>query len=228
MTTARLLATAAGILALAGCTDWAGYDLDMSTGKVPQLATMRRSPIPDTYEMPRLPAEGTVPVAHPLGDVPGPYTQLQLDSAAATLVNPLQPDAQVLARGQVQYTNSCMVCHGPAGDGKGPVVDPKKFPFAPPINGAATAGRSDGYIYAVIDVGRGLMPPYGERLSHLDRWAVVAYVRDLQRRAGAVPAPAGAPTVTQTPPSQTAVPPAQVPEALPAPVQDSAAPAPPR
>jgi hypothetical protein len=74
LTSARLTPLsllAAGVL-LAGCTDWAGYDIDVAAGKVPQLATMRRSVIPDPYEMPRLPAEGTVPVAHPLGDVPGP------------------------------------------------------------------------------------------------------------------------------------------------------------
>jgi hypothetical protein len=59
----------------------------------------------------------------------------------------------------------------------------------------------------VVDVGRGMMPAYGERLTHLDRWAVVEYVRELQRRAGAVPqaviGPVGAPAPA-TPAPQTA------------------------
>jgi hypothetical protein len=34
------------------------------------------------------------------------------------------------------------------------------------------------------------MPPYGSRIPHLDRWAVVTYVRQLQGRSGASAAPA--------------------------------------
>jgi hypothetical protein len=34
------------------------------------------------------------------------------------------------------------------------------------------------------------MPPYGSRIPHLDRWAVVTYVRQLQGRGGASAAPA--------------------------------------
>jgi mono/diheme cytochrome c family protein len=46
------------------------------------------------------------------------------------------------------------------------------------------AGYSDAYIYAMIRVGRGLMPEYGSRISHFDRWHIVNYVRQLQVRAG--------------------------------------------
>ena len=63
MTTAKrlALAAAAATLGLAACTDWAGYDLDVASGKVPQLANMRRSVIPEPYAMPRLPAPNAVP-----------------------------------------------------------------------------------------------------------------------------------------------------------------------
>ncbi|HYR11834.1 MAG TPA: hypothetical protein VEQ60_28880, partial [Longimicrobium sp.] len=54
-----------------------------------------------------------------------------------------------------------------------------------------------------IDVGRNLMPPYGTRITHLDRWAIVHYVRQLQGgaaqavpAAAVTPAPAPADTVT--------------------------------
>lgn len=223
MTIAKLLVLGTAALSLAGCTDWAGYDIDVAAGKVPQLATMRRSVIPDPYEALRLPPDGTVPVAHPLGDIPPPYTQAQLDSAAATLTNPLQPTPDVLARGAQQYHTNCYVCHGEDGGGKGPVIDAQKFPYAPPINGAATAGRSDGYLYAVIDVGRGLMPAYGGRMTHLDRWAVVTYVRQLQRGAGVTPRP-GATPAGATVPTQTQPPPAQTVGQLPAAARDSAPP----
>lgn len=185
---------------LSGCTDWAGYDLDSFWGKIPALSTMRSSVVYDPYEMPRLPAEHSVPVESPNGDTPAPFTQAQLDSVAPTLRSPFAtPDSAVLARGEYVYENQCTACHGPAGAGDGPVVGPGKFPFALPVNGPATAARSDGYLYGVIAVGRGLMPPYGEKIAHLDRWAVVAYVRQLERQAGATATPAAAPAAAPAP-----------------------------
>lgn len=186
MTTAKLrrgvhaAGLAALVAALPACTDWAGYDLDVAAGEVPGFATMREDVMPDPYEMVREPVPGTVPTYHPLGDVPQRYSQTQLDSVAPTLRNPLQRNAQVMARGKLMFERHCAACHGVQGDGKGPVVGPGKFPFAPALNAAPTQARSDGYIYAVIDVGRGLMPPYGARITHLDRWAIVSYVRHLQ------------------------------------------------
>ena len=43
---------------------------------------------------------------------------------------------------------------------------------------------SDAYLYAMIRVGRGLMPEYGSRVTHFDRWHIVNYVRQLQAQAG--------------------------------------------
>ena len=193
-TAARYAAAGAAFVVLTGCTDWAMYDVDVAQGKVPQLATMRESVRPDPYEYLRETVPGTVPVISPQGDVPPHFTQAELDAVAATLQNPVRGDERALARGQVMYERACSVCHGPAGAGDGQVVkqvtgaDGKqygRFPYAPALNGGAAVGRSDGYIYGVIAVGRGMMPAYGERLNHADRWAVVEYVRDLQARAGA-------------------------------------------
>ncbi|HEX6925717.1 MAG TPA: c-type cytochrome [Longimicrobiaceae bacterium] len=172
---------------LSGCTDWAGYDLDYFWGNFPALATMRPGVGYDPYEMPRLPAENSVPVASELGPPPAPFTQAQLDSVAATLVNPYagQATPEVLARGEALFAAQCAVCHGPGGAGDGTVIGPGKFPMATPLNTGTALTRSDGYIYAVMTVGRGLMPPYGEKLGHADRWAVVEYVRSLQRGGGA-------------------------------------------
>jgi mono/diheme cytochrome c family protein len=180
---ARAAAVGAAVLALAACTDWAGYDLDRASGKVPAFSTMRNDVSPDPYQMVREPVPGTVPALHPLGDVPERYSQTQLDSVAPLLTNPLQPTPEVLVRGKRMYEVNCAVCHGARGEGNGPVVNAQsKFPFAPAINGTATQARSDGYIYAVIDAGRNFMPPYGARITHADRWAVVTYVRQLQGR----------------------------------------------
>jgi mono/diheme cytochrome c family protein len=178
---ARALAYTAAFTLSAACTDWAGYDLDKASGAVPVFSTMRSDVAFDPYQMPREPVPGTVPSQHPLGDVPATYTQAALDSIAPTLTNPLPHSAQVLARGKLQFERNCAVCHGALGDGQGSVINAQtKFPYAPALNAAPTQARSDGYIYAVMDVGRGLMPPYGARVTHLDRWAIVHYVRQLQ------------------------------------------------
>jgi hypothetical protein len=39
-------------------------------------------------------------------------------------------------------------------------------------------------MYAMIRVGRGIMPEYGSRIAHFDRWHIVNYVRQLQAQAG--------------------------------------------
>jgi mono/diheme cytochrome c family protein len=184
-------------LGLSGCTDAAGYDLDYFMSRASFVATMRRSVAYDASSLPRLPAEGSVPVISPRGgdDLPA-FTQAALDSAAATLVNPLQPTEEVLARGAVVYQNQCFACHGAEGAGNGPVVGPGKFPLGPSLVTGTAAGRSEGYVYAVVRVGRGLMPAYGPRISHTDRWAVASYVSSLQ--GGGAPASAAAPGAVTT------------------------------
>ncbi|MDB4951250.1 MAG: hypothetical protein JWM27_3899, partial [Gemmatimonadetes bacterium] len=199
--TAAATVRAAAVLALAGlgltaCTDWAMYDVDKAAGKVPVFSTMRNSVIPDPYGMPRSPAEHSIPTQSPMGDVPARFSQTALDSAGAAIHNAMPVTPALLAHGRVKFENNCAVCHGPAGHGDGTVVGSGKFPFAPSLVAGTAPGRSDGYIYAVLTAGRNFMPPYGERLTETDRWAIVAYVRQLQGRSlaapGAAPAPAAA------------------------------------
>ncbi|MEX0912816.1 MAG: cytochrome c [Gemmatimonadota bacterium] len=171
---------AIGALALVGCTDAAGYDLDYILSKAPFVATLRTTVAYPSHTLPRLPPEGTVPVFSPMGEVVPPFTQAQLDSVAPTLTNPLPATPEVLARGAVVYRNQCFTCHGAEGEGNGPVVGNGRFPLGPELDAGLAAGRSDGYLYAVIRVGRGLMPAYGERITHNDRWAVVHHLRQLQ------------------------------------------------
>jgi mono/diheme cytochrome c family protein len=198
-----------GLLAAGGCTDLAGYDLDILLGYIPFFSYMRTTVAIETYEMPRLPAEGSIPAVNPRGDVPPPFTQADLVQGVPEiegLQNPLQPTAAVLARGQQLYQQHCFACHGAEGAGDGPVVGAGRFPFAPPAHAAAVAQFSDGYLYGVIRVGRGLMPAYGDRSTHLDRWAMVLYMRHL----GVVPAavvPPGAPIVPAEPAPGAPLPP---------------------
>jgi mono/diheme cytochrome c family protein len=208
----RLTLVALGSLALGGCTDAAGYDLDRFFGNFPVFSTLRTSVAYQPHTLPRLPAEGAVPTSSPLGDGTAAFTQTQLDSVGAVLTNPVASSPEVLARGRLVYERQCSVCHGATGDGAGTVVGPDRFPAAIAINGAATAARSDGYLYGVIRVGRGLMPSYGERVADADRWAVVHYVRQLQ--GGTVTPPSAAtPGVSPVPDPATTADPAAPPAA---------------
>lgn len=122
-----------------------------------------------------------------------PFTQADLfQPVVQTLPNPVEADSASLARGEVLFLRMCAVCHGPAGVGaQANIIDKYPLLIAYNLSGPVVAGYSDGYIYGIMRVGRGLMPPYGHQISHFDRWNIVNYVRVLQRQAGNEPVVAG-------------------------------------
>ena len=77
------------------------------------------------------------------------------------------------------YDTTCVVCHGADGRGHGYVVPP--YPQPPDLTAQRVRNWSDGQIYHVITDGQGRMWSYKSQLSQMERWAVVNYVRALQR-----------------------------------------------
>ncbi len=148
------------------------------------------------YEKPILPPEGSVPFAAgnfppalgtvnlgqpEIADIPHPVTQTQLFQQAPEVTgipNPVEATPASLARGEVMFNRACSPCHGTAGDGTGPVVSAGIPPFS--LLSPQAIDYTDGYIYSLIRVGRGIMPPYGHQITHYDRWHIVNYVRQLQ------------------------------------------------
>ena len=122
-----------------------------------------------------------------------PFTQADLfQPVVQGLPNPVPADEASLARGEVLFNRICAVCHGAAGVGaQANIIEKYPLLIAFNLSGPVVAGYSDGYIYGIMRVGRGLMPPYGHQISHFDRWNIVNYVRVLQRQAGNEPAVAG-------------------------------------
>ncbi|HVO34581.1 MAG TPA: cytochrome c [Gemmatimonadales bacterium] len=164
-------AVAAAALALA-LASTACTTLDNAIAKVPWFTTMSRQVAVRPFEAPpRLPPEGSVPTT-------GHEDSLDISTDLKNVVNPVPPTAASLERGQILFNTYCIVCHGPAGHSDGTVVP--KFVPPPDITQAATQARSDGYIYALIKQGRGIMPKYGDKILGVDRWNVVNYVRKLQ------------------------------------------------
>ena len=101
---------------------------------------------------------------------------------------PVPVSEQLMARGQQRYDIYCTPCHGPQGDGNGIV---KKYGYASirSLHEKIVVTQGDGEIFNTITHGtvNKNMFPYGSQIPIEDRWAIVAYVRALQRsRLGAL------------------------------------------
>ncbi|HEX4083460.1 MAG TPA: cytochrome c [Chthoniobacteraceae bacterium] len=93
---------------------------------------------------------------------------------------PWPVNANVLARGQQQYLAICANCHGPDGYGDGIVVR-RGFPHPPSYYEERLLKAPAGHFFQVITHGYGAMYPYASIVDVNDRWAIVAYIRALQR-----------------------------------------------
>lgn len=164
----RVLAAAAALIGLAtsGCTA-----LDNAIARISWFTTMSDQVVVRPFELPRTPPPGSVPIT-------GREDSLDLLTGLTNLVNPVLRIEASVERGRMLFDTYCIVCHGPAGHADGTVVP--KFVPPPDLTVDASKQRSDGYIYAMIKQGRGIMPKYGDKIRGLDRWNVVNYVRKLQ------------------------------------------------
>lgn len=128
----------------------------------------------------RPPVEGTVPFHVKVED--SYLTTGQINGNYGDGI-PVAVDAKLLARGQERYTINCKVCHGATGSGNG-IVSEYGFSAIASYHQDRLRQMPDGQIYNTIVHGKGLM--YG--LPHItveDRWAIVAYVRALQKSQNA-------------------------------------------
>ena len=95
----------------------------------------------------------------------------------------LPVDMKFLERGQNRFQIYCAPCHGARGDGQGMTV--KYGMGTVSANGNYHDPRlrtmPDGEIFNTITNGKNTMLGYADKLTPEDRWAVVAYVRALQR-----------------------------------------------
>jgi mono/diheme cytochrome c family protein len=154
---------------------------------------------------PRLPVAGTVPVGY---EMPKPkteatpagvteqepeeaHTQIAF-SAGTDYFNtgkmgeqwgtgiPLALTGQLMERGQQRFNITCAMCHGPAAAGNGIT---KQYGLATVVSLQDDRIRkmSDGEIFNTITNGKNTMMPYGPNIMVADRWAIIAYLRALQR-----------------------------------------------
>lgn len=84
----------------------------------------------------------------------------------------------ILADGKILYEVYCDHCHGTKGEGDGKVAD--KYAGVANLKGDAIKGVSEGHIFHVITMGKGLMQPHGSQISVDERWKIARYVKALQ------------------------------------------------
>ncbi len=97
-----------------------------------------------------------------------------------TLAPPV-PTRRLLERGQNRFEVFCAPCHGLVGDGHSQVAENMLLRPPPSLHEPRVVAIDDAKLFAVVTAGYGLMPAYRAQLSAPDRWAVIAYLRVLQR-----------------------------------------------
>jgi mono/diheme cytochrome c family protein len=112
-------------------------------------------------------------------------------TAADKLVSPLDTAnaKAILAEGKVLYEVYCDHCHGAKGEGDGKVavgvtldgVERSAYAGVANLKGDAYKNLSEGHIFHVITMGKGLMMPHGSQISPDERWKIARYVKSLQK-----------------------------------------------
>lgn len=152
-------------------------------------------------------AAGTVPMGYcvpqgkstddnaPSIDLAGPYKNIQFSGSPTYRETgrmgtqwgtgiPFEVTPAIMQRGQERYNINCAVCHGATGQGNGIV---SKYGLNSIANQHQQRIRdmADGEIFNTITWGKNTMMGYGSNIQVPDRWAIICYLRALQRSQNA-------------------------------------------
>lgn len=126
----------------------------------------------------RKPVEGTVA----RGFMPYEFKGMP-DSLVVATPNPLPVTQKVLDLGKKRFDTYCSPCHGYYGKGDSRLRG--QFPAPPSLHSQKVTNWKDANIYHVITNGQNTMPSYASSISRDDRWAIIHYLRVLQRSQNA-------------------------------------------
>jgi cytochrome c len=93
---------------------------------------------------------------------------------------PVIVDMTSLQRGRQRFDIYCSPCHSRAGDGRG-IMTTRGYVPPPSFHEERLLAMPEGQIFDVITNGVRNMPSYRHQIPPEDRWAIVAYLRALQR-----------------------------------------------
>ena len=95
---------------------------------------------------------------------------------------PVPVTRDLVYRGKDRYDIYCAPCHGGTGDGQG-IIMTGQYGYVPAPNFHTDYIREqpDGHFYSAITNGIRSMPSYATQIKVEDRWAIVSYIRALQK-----------------------------------------------
>ncbi|MDY0343711.1 MAG: c-type cytochrome [Lentimicrobium sp.] len=98
--------------------------------------------------------------------------------AAASLINPLEVNAENIKQGEAMYAIFCSQCHGVAGDGNGYLFTSGRYAIKPAsLISEKMLAAPDADIFHVITAGFQVMAPHGDLVRPDDRWRIALFVK---------------------------------------------------
>jgi mono/diheme cytochrome c family protein len=135
----------------------------------------------------RTPVEGTVAVGQLHDDDHLYRGKVEGGAWARTLPPQIKADQVTMARGKERFGIYCTPCHGENGQGQGAVhlraASLNEGTWVPPSNLTEERFRfmPVGEIFNTVTNGVRNMPAYGKQIKAEDRWAIILYLRALER-----------------------------------------------
>ncbi len=152
---------------------------------------------------PRMPVNGTVPIGY---EMPNPHAGAAESHMAAGFsvgtdyMNtgkmgttnwgtgiPVPVTPQLVQRGRERFSITCAMCHGATATGNG-ITKSYGLATVVTLQDDRIRKMSDGEIFNTITNGKNTMMAYGPNIMVQDRWAIIAYLRALQRSQNATAA----------------------------------------
>ena len=163
-----------------------GFFADDRGARMPIAGT-----VPIGYEMPRpetIATPAAVPVAetHPhvaFSDGPDYYNTGKMVDHWGTGI-PMDVTDELMRRGHDRFSITCAMCHGATAMGNG-IVKQHGLATVVTLQDDRIRKMSDGEIFNTITNGKNTMMAYGPNIPVPDRWAIIAYLRALQRSQNA-------------------------------------------
>lgn len=151
-------------------------------------------------------AAGTVPMGYVLPeskksateveeDIAGPYKNIHFSGSPTYRETgrmgtqwgtgiPFEVTPAIMQRGAERYAINCAVCHGATGQGNG-ITSKYGLNSIANLHQQRIHDMADGEIFNTITWGKNTMMGYGSNLQVSDRWAIICYLRALQRSQNA-------------------------------------------
>ena len=140
--------------------------------------------VPIGYEMPKAADSGngeTHPTAFSVGT---DYLDTgKMGSNWGTGI-PIPVTPELIQRGRERFNITCAMCHGQTATGNG-IVKQHGLATVVTLQDDRIRKMADGEIFNTITNGKNTMMAYGPTIMVKDRWAIIAYLRALQRSQNA-------------------------------------------